>query len=56
MFGSGLESLPLVRNMLWEDASPYRPVKLFPGKEGQLSCVQYGVTGPQQHTELSKEE
>lgn len=35
MFGSGLESIPLVRNMLWENSSPYRPVRLFPGKEGQ---------------------
>jgi len=33
MFGSGLESIPLVRNMLWEESSPYRPVRLFPGKE-----------------------
>ena len=36
MFGSGLESIPLVRNMFWENTSPYRPVRLFPGKEGQL--------------------
>ena len=35
MFGSGLESIPLVRNMLWENSSPYRPVRLFPGKEGK---------------------
>ena len=34
MFGSGLESIPLVCNMLWEESSPYRPVRLFPGKEG----------------------
>ena len=35
MFGSGLESMPLVRNMLWEESSPYRPVRLFPSKEGK---------------------
>ena len=41
MFGSGLESIPLVRNMLWENTSPYRPVRLFPGKEGQRFYSHY---------------
>ena len=44
MFGSGLESIPLVRNMLWEESSPYRPVRLFPGKEGncyKTYCMHY---------------
>lgn len=35
MFGSGLESVPLVRTLLWEDASPYRPIGLHPGKDGR---------------------
>ena len=35
MFGSGLESIPLVRLMIMEKDSPYQPVGLFPGKEGE---------------------
>ena len=34
MFGSGLESVPLVKTMLWEPQSPYKPTGLFPGKDG----------------------
>lgn len=34
VFGSGLESLPFVRTLMWEPASPYRPIGLCPGKEG----------------------
>ena len=39
MFGSGLESLPLVRLMMWEVDSPYRPIGLYPGKDGMCACV-----------------
>ena len=34
MFGSGLESVPLVKTMLWQPQSPYQPTGLFPGKDG----------------------
>ena len=34
VFGSGLESLPFIRMLMWEKSSPYKPVGLFPGKEG----------------------
>ena len=34
VFGSGLENLPFVRTLMWEPASPYRPIGLCPGKEG----------------------
>lgn len=36
MFGSGLESLPFVHMLMWEEASPYKPVGLFPGKDGKV--------------------
>ena len=39
MFGSGLESVPLVRSMLWEERSPYHPIGLYPGKDGVCVCV-----------------
>jgi F-box protein 4 len=46
MFGSGLESVPLVRSMLWEGDSPYRPIGLYPGKDGVGSgvCIQHKDT------------
>lgn len=46
MFGSGLESVPLVRSMLWENDSPYHPVGLYPGKNGVGSgvCIQHRDT------------
>ena len=34
VFGSGLENLPFVRTLMWEPASPYRPIGLCPGKGG----------------------
>ena len=34
MFGSGLESVPFVKTMLWQPLSPYQPTGLFPGKDG----------------------
>ena len=34
MFGSGLESLPVVRAMMLDDNSPYRPMGLYPGQDG----------------------
>lgn len=34
MFGSGLESLPVVRAMMFDDNSPYRPMGLYPGQDG----------------------
>jgi len=51
MFGSGLESIPLVRNMLWENSSPYQPVRLFPGKEGQQMslCLSLNMDGCHWH-------
>lgn len=39
MFGSGLESVPIVKMMLWEELSPYRPTGMFPGKDGVGSGV-----------------
>jgi F-box protein 4 len=46
MFGSGLESVPLVRSMLWEADSPYHPIGLSPGKDGVGSgvCIQHRDT------------
>lgn len=34
MFGSGLESLPVVQAMMLDDNSPYRPMGLYPGQDG----------------------
>ena len=34
MFGSGLESIPLIRLMIMGNNSPYKPTGLFPGKHG----------------------
>lgn len=34
LFGSGLESLPFVRKLFWEQDSPYTPIGLYPGKDG----------------------
>ena len=34
LFGSGLESIPLIRLMILEKNSPYQPIGLFPGKDG----------------------
>jgi hypothetical protein len=34
MFGSGLESIPLVKRMILDTNSPYKPTTLFPGKDG----------------------
>ena len=39
VFGSGLETLPFVRTLMWEQASPYRPVGLCPGKDGMLIAL-----------------
>lgn len=39
MFGSGLESLPFVRMLMWEKVSPYKPVGLFPGKDGKKPAM-----------------
>ena len=47
MFGSGLESIPLIRLMIMGNNSPYKPTGLFPGKHGMnnnlksLSCTSH---------------
>ena len=40
MFGSGLESVPLIKLMILETNSPYKPTGLFPGKDGKSIQVQ----------------
>lgn len=35
MFGSGLETVPLVKRMILDTNSPYKPAGLFPGKDGE---------------------
>ena len=37
VFGSGLESLPFVRRLMWEESSPYKTIGLVPGKDGMVS-------------------
>lgn len=39
LFGSGLESLPFVRKLFWEQDSPYKPIGLYPGKDGTISLA-----------------
>ena len=46
MFGSGLESVPLVRSMLWERDSPYHPIGLSPGRDGV--CIYIYISTPYQ--------
>lgn len=35
VFGSGLETVPLIKLMILESNSPYKPTGLIPGKDGQ---------------------
>lgn len=42
MFGSGLETIPLIKLMIMESNSPYKPTGLFPGKDGKY--ITYCIT------------
>ncbi|XP_011404472.1 PREDICTED: F-box only protein 4-like isoform X1 [Amphimedon queenslandica] len=39
MFGSGLETVPLVKRMILDSNSPYKPIGLVPGKDGAGSGI-----------------
>ena len=36
VFGSGMESLPFIHMLLWEKSSPFKPIGMYPGKDGEL--------------------
>ena len=35
LFGSGLETVPLIKRMIMDTNSPYKPAGMFPGKDGK---------------------